>query len=95
MEEQEVALTFLAPDARVVQVAGTFNGWRPESNPLERTESGEWTTRLVLRSGRYEYRFVADGAWTEDPRSAQNTVNPFGGLNSILKVRLDDRTEFL
>ncbi len=95
MEEQEVTLTFYAPEARVVQVAGTFNGWRPESNPLKRMESGEWTARLVLRSGRYEYRFVVDGVWTEDPRSTLHTPNPHGGLNSILKVRLDDRTELL
>ena len=88
-------LTFFAPEARVVQVAGTFNGWRPEANSLEHTESGEWTIRLMLKSGQYEYRFVVDGEWSDDPQATQSATNPHGGLNSVLKVGLDDKTEFL
>jgi 1,4-alpha-glucan branching enzyme len=95
LEEQEVTLTFYAPEAKTVQVAGTFNGWRPEANPLERTESGEWAARLMLKSGQYEYRFVVDGQWSDDPQATQNLPNPHGGLNSVLKVGLDDRTDLL
>ncbi len=95
MEEQEVVLTFYAPEANEVQVAGAFNDWRPEANPLEHTGSGEWATRLTLKSGQYEYRFVVDGVWTDDPRASQGSTNPFGGLNSVLKVGLDDRTDLL
>jgi 1,4-alpha-glucan branching enzyme len=51
LEEQKIGLTFYAPEARVVQVAGSFNGWRPEANPLEPTGSGEWAARLMLKSG--------------------------------------------
>ena len=94
-EEQEVVLTLRAPEARVVQVAGTFNGWHPEANPLARTAAGEWSARLRLRSGQYEYRFVADGVWTDDPQATQTTSNPHGGLNSVLTVGLDDRTDLL
>jgi 1,4-alpha-glucan branching enzyme len=95
LEEQEVVLTFFAPEARVVQVAGTFNGWRPEANPLEHAESGEWTARLMLKSGQYEYRFVVDGEWSDDPQATQSVANPHGGLNSVLRVGLDDRTDLL
>ena len=95
LEEREVAFTFCAPEARVVQVAGTFNGWRPEANPLEHIGSGEWTARLMLKSGQYEYRFVVDGVWADDPRAAQSSASPYGRLNSVLKVALDDRTDFL
>jgi len=93
LEEQEVVLALRAPEASVVQVAGTFNGWRPEANPSERTEAGEWSARLRLKSGLYEYRFVADGVWIDDPRATLTTSNPHGGLNSVLKVGLDDRTD--
>jgi 1,4-alpha-glucan branching enzyme len=95
LEEQEVVLTFSAPEARVVQVAGTFNGWRPEANPLEHTGAGEWTARLMLKSGQYEYRFVVDGEWNDDPQATQSAANPHGGRNSVLKVGLDDRTDLL
>ena len=88
-------LTLRAPEARVVQVAGTFNGWHPEANPLERTGAGDWSARLRLKSGQYEYRFVADGVWADDPRATLTTSNPHGGLNSVLKVGLDDRTDLL
>jgi len=95
LEEQEIGLTFYAPDDRTVGVAGSFNGWNPQANPLERTESGEWSLRLMLKSGEYEYRFVADGVWADDPQAEQQVANPYGGINSVLKVRLDDRTELL
>lgn len=94
-EEQEVELTFCAPAARVVQVAGTFNGWRPEANPLEHRGSGEWAGRLMLKSGLYEYRFVVDGAWADDPQAARRTGNHHGGFNSVLSVGLDDTTDLL
>jgi 5'-AMP-activated protein kinase regulatory beta subunit len=97
LQEQEVMFSYCAPTAMAVQVAGNFNGWCPESNPLklEHAGSGEWATRLMLRSGRYEYLFVVDGNWTVDPRAAQSATNPFGGLNSVLTVGLDDRTDLL
>jgi 1,4-alpha-glucan branching enzyme len=95
LREQEVVLTFYAADAKVVQVAGTFNDWRPEATPLEHTGSGDWAVRLTLKSGLYEYHFVVDGVWTDDPQAEQSVANPFGGLNSVLKVGLDDRTDLL
>ena len=95
LEEQEVVLRFYAPEARTVGVAGSFNGWNPQANPLERTASGEWSLRLMLKSGEYEYRFVADGVWADDPQAAQRMANPYGGINSVLRVRLDDRTGLL
>ena len=42
LEEQEIILTLFAPEAREVNVAGNFNGWRPDATPLKNTgaESG-------------------------------------------------------
>jgi len=95
LEEQEVVLTFCAPEAQSVRVAGSFNAWNPNANPLERSGAEEWSTRLRLKSGRYEYRFLVDGAWADDPQAIQTVANPFGGLNSVLEVELDDRTDLL
>ncbi len=95
MEEQEITFTFYAPEAMSVGLAGTFNGWHPEANPLERLESGDWAARLMLRSGQYQYRFVADGIWTHDPEAQTSAANPYGELNSVLTVGLEDSTDLL
>jgi 1,4-alpha-glucan branching enzyme len=95
LEEQEIILTLVAPEAREVKVAGNFNGWRPEATPLKNTGAGEWVVRLSLRSGRYEYRFVVDGCWSEDSRAASRAANPYGGFNSVFIVPLEVRTSIL
>jgi hypothetical protein len=86
LEEREMILTFFAPEGREVHVAGDFNGWRPEVTPLKNTGAGEWTVRLKLRSGQYEYRFVVDGRWREDPLAFQRVANPYGNFNCVLRV---------
>jgi len=95
LEEQEVTLTLYAPEAKEVQVAGNFNSWRPDANPLENIGCEGWTTHLMLKSGQYEYRFVVDGVWTNDPQAQESATNPYGELNSVLKVGLDDRVDLL
>ena len=95
LEEQEIAFTVLAPEAREVSVVGSFNGWRPNATPLNNTGAGEWAVRLMLRSGQYEYRFAVDGRWSEDPRASQHVANPFGEFNSVLVVPLAVRTSIL
>jgi 1,4-alpha-glucan branching enzyme len=94
LEEQEITLTYFAPLAMEVNVAGNFNGWRPDAAPLKNTGAGEWVVRLMLSSGQYEYRFVVDGRWIEDPQ-AQRMANPHGGFNSVLTVPLSVRTSIL
>jgi 1,4-alpha-glucan branching enzyme len=95
LEEQEIILTFLAPKARKVAVAGNFNSWRPDATPLENTGAGEWVVRLMLRSGQYEYRFVVDGRWSEDPGTSQRVANRYGSFNSVLLVPLAVKTSIL
>jgi len=95
LEPQEGVLTYYDPCAKVVEVAGDFNGWRPESNPLSATGFGEWNIHLTLRPGQYEYRFRVDGVWADDPLARNSTPNPYGGQNAVIKIGLDDRIEFL
>ena len=95
LEERPIVFRLFAPTASQVGVAGTFNDWRSEANPLKRSPSGEWTARVKLKAGRYEYRFVADGAWVDDPTSTKTVPNNHGGFNSVVDVGLDERAEFL
>jgi anti-sigma factor RsiW len=75
-----------APDARSVQVAGDFNGWRPDATPLRRGEGGTWTVRVPVVPGRrYQYQFVVDGRWVTDPL-APAADDGFGGRNAVLDL---------
>lgn len=78
---------FTHPTATSVCIAGTFNDWQPTATPLISLGEGRWAKELVLPPGVYEYCLVVDGAWMPDPAAAETVPNPFGGLNSILRVR--------
>lgn len=58
------------PNARQVNVAGTFNGWDPERDSL--TRSGDtWTIEVEAEPGRVEYKFIVDGQWITDPANPE------------------------
>jgi 1,4-alpha-glucan branching enzyme len=65
-----------------VLVAGTFNEWNP--SPLRRIDDSRWAIEFRLKPGRYEYRFIVDGLWQDDPYAFIFCVNPFGSRNSVL-----------
>jgi len=79
-------LKLVAPTARKVCVAGTFNDWQASATPLKATPKGEWRGELKLSPGRYEYLFVVDGKWTPDPAARETAPNPFGGVNSVVSI---------
>ncbi len=72
--------------AQQVFLAGTFNNWNPTANPMEKGEDDTWTLKLVLPPGRYEYKFVADGTWLEDPDNPNKSPDGYGGFNSVVLV---------
>jgi len=69
-----------------VCIAGTFNDWRPEVTPMNRMGDGWWVKELSLPPGSYEYRLTVDGEWLPDPLAEEYVQNPFGGINSVLKI---------
>ena len=84
-----VRFVLVAPDARQVSVAGTFNQWDPQATPLTRTgPNGQWTATLTLPIGQHQYAFVVDGVrWVPDP-TAPAVNDGFGGgrRNSVLTL---------
>jgi chromosome partitioning protein len=83
-----VAFVTLYPRAKSVHIAGDFNNWQPEKNPLERVgDSGVWQAKIKLPQGKYRYRLVVDGQWQQDPYNELTELNPFGESNSVLEVK--------
>ena len=81
-----VRFEFAHPTATTVAVAGTFNDWHPEAKPMHSTGPGHWLKETALAAGTYEYCLVVDGKYMPDPLARETVANPFGGLNSILRV---------
>ncbi len=52
-----------APTAGKVSVAGSFNDWNMNANFLQKAADGKWRTRIQLKPGTYEYKFLQDNDW--------------------------------
>jgi 1,4-alpha-glucan branching enzyme len=85
-EPASIELKYNAPEARKVYVAGDFNNWRAGELRLSRAKTGPWKIELFLAPGRYEYRFIVDGEWHDDPSASDQVPNEFGSNNSVLQI---------
>jgi chromosome partitioning protein len=88
---REVVVQFRDTDAGDVRIAGDFNGWVPDKGVRSLIESdGQtkvWTKILQLPPGTYQYRYVVDGEWREDPDNPEVATNEVGRRSSVLVVR--------
>ena len=88
---REVVIEYRDPGAADVRIAGDFNGWVPDRGVLSSThQDGEtrvWRKVLRLLPGTYEYRYVVDGEWREDPVNPERIPTTLGPPNSLLVVR--------
>lgn len=82
-----VAFKLYAPEAVDVQVAGDFTGWDASPLPLERNGGGLWQTQVMLSPARYEYRFLVDGQWQNDPACPDCAPNAFGTANNFIELK--------
>ncbi|OGG43991.1 MAG: hypothetical protein A3F84_15405 [Candidatus Handelsmanbacteria bacterium RIFCSPLOWO2_12_FULL_64_10] len=81
--KRRISFSLEAPGAKEVSLAGTFNGWEVRS--LKRDGQGVWGASLTLTPGTYEYRFLVDGEWQNDP-GAEVALNPYGTQNCVRVV---------
>lgn len=82
-----VSVSFYAPQARTVSVAGDFNKWSVDDGLMKKRENGTWTIEVPLKPGVYHYMFVVDGeGWVPDPKAESYRDDGFGNKNSVLRV---------
>jgi len=84
--KKRVTFTFEALEAQQVIVTGTFCDWQIDFCSLKKDRKGQWKTTLNLLPGRYEYRFVVDGEWCDDPNCTERVPNEFDTENCVLRV---------
>jgi 1,4-alpha-glucan branching enzyme len=80
---KKVPFEFLGPAAQEVYLAGDFNKWDSSANLMKKDKNGMWKATLSLKPGRYEYRFLADGKWENDPVCSCCVPNEFGSQNCV------------
>jgi 1,4-alpha-glucan branching enzyme len=78
---------FFAPTAKKVNLAGSFNNWDTKRLNARKDSKGNWSVKLSLKPGRYEYKFLVDGSWVNDPNCGSCTPNPFGTNNCTIEIR--------
>ncbi|HEY3277779.1 MAG TPA: isoamylase early set domain-containing protein [Syntrophorhabdaceae bacterium] len=88
--KKRVTFKFHAPGAKNVCLAGNFNNWDPSSLPLKAAEEPHaWQRIMYFEPGTYQYRFVVDGAWCDDPLCQERFANEFGSFNSVVCVEAE------
>lgn len=87
MAKKAVQLKLRAPGAKRVSLAGTFNNWDANSILAKKDRQGSWSVTVSLNPGKYEYKFVVDGSWLNDPNCKECIPNNLGSANSMLVVK--------
>jgi cyclomaltodextrinase / maltogenic alpha-amylase / neopullulanase len=80
-----------APGAASVYLAGEFNNWSDSAQAMNDDDGdGIFELTIELAAGTYQYKFVVDGNWQEDPNATEFRDDGFGGKNSVLQVGAGD-----
>ena len=82
---RKLEISLDAPFAKFVNIAGDFNAWEMTTLVL-RKAGGVWKIMLELKPGTYQYKFLVDGEWVNDPNNVRTAPNQFGSLNNVLEV---------
>lgn len=87
IKSKAMEFKLFAPQAKRVYLAGSFNNWNTKSYPAKKDSQGNWSARINLKPGRYEYKFFVDGSWVNDPRCNNFVTNSFGTQNCLIEVK--------
>jgi len=74
------------PNAKQVYLTGDFNRWSPNGKRMSKYRDGSFRAKVPLKPGEYQYKFIADGNWVPDPEADSQIVNPFGTVNSLVRI---------
>jgi hypothetical protein len=76
-------------DQQVI-LTGSFNNWDENAIRMYRVADG-WEMRMTLPPGEYEYKFIADGKWLDDPANPDKKRNQYDTYNSVLRLSVPAR----
>ncbi|RJP28006.1 MAG: hypothetical protein C4533_05880 [Candidatus Omnitrophota bacterium] len=86
-KQKTAQFRIFAPSANRVVVAGSFNNWNTSSLSAKKDSKGNWVAKVNLKPGKYEYKFLVDNNWVNDPKCTSSISNSFGSTNSVLEIK--------
>jgi len=84
----KVTFSVLAKEANVAVVVGDFNSWNPAEGVLTKLKNGTFKGVFdVNKDASYEFKYVLDGAFVNEPEADSFKWNDFAGSeNSVILV---------
>ena len=69
-------------------LAGDFNNWSAQENPMKRLKNGSFSVTVSLPAGSsYPFRYVLDDSiWVNDEAADAYVPNTYGEDNSVVVV---------
>ncbi len=86
IKRKKVTFSVDLSGAKEVILMGDFNHWNSKKHLMKKDGNGVWNKAVILPPGNYEYKFLVDGQWKEDPQNDQACLNCFGSYNNILNL---------
>ena len=63
-----------------VEIAGNFNNWKPDTEPIHHFEGTNYEVILASPEGVYEYKYLIDGKWYPENENKKLIVGENGAL---------------
>jgi 1,4-alpha-glucan branching enzyme len=91
IKNHRVTFSFKATEAKEVILSGDFNNWSPKKHPMKKNWNGmqwngTWEKTVMLPPGKYEYKFLVDGKWENDPLNEKTHMNSFNTTNNVIEI---------
>ena len=83
IKKRRVTFSLNSSNAEEVILMGDFNHWNLKKHPMKKDQNGLWAKTVIIPPGTYEYKFLVDGQWKEDPQNDQTCPNCFGTYNNV------------
>jgi 1,4-alpha-glucan branching enzyme len=84
----KVTFSIEAKEANTAAVVGDFNNWNPSEGELSKLKNGTFKGLFeVPKDASYEFKYVVDGTYVNDPEADSYVYNEFAGAeNSVVTV---------
>ncbi|MEW4923973.1 isoamylase early set domain-containing protein [Algibacter sp. 2305UL17-15] len=84
----KVTFSIEAEDAKKVALVGSFNDWNAKKAPLKKLKNGTFKGTIDLeKDNSYEFKYVIDGTYVNDPEADAYAWNDFAGTeNGVVTV---------
>jgi len=83
----KIRFKYYAPGAKSVFLAGSFNNWSADADPMVKDKNGFWIIEKEFKSGDYQYKYIVDGNWIPDPMNKTTADDGYGGVNSVFSLK--------